>query len=555
MKLNKVIFHSILIATLIVMAVALLITLAVLNVYFTSVEKSQLRAQISLIGEGVESGGLSYLESVEDVYRITWISSDGTVLFDNNVDASLMDNHLSRSEIKEALAFGFGESERYSDTIAEKTVYEARRLNDGSVIRASFTIYSVFRMTMGLVPYLLLVIIGALILSAFISRRLSSHIIHPLNSLDLDHPLENDSYEELSPLLVKIDNQNQLINKQLEELKHKEQEFTAITGNMNEGLILLNESGNIVSINSAALTILSTSNECIGHNLLTVERSLEVQKLLESAKANGRSEISISRSGRVYQFIASRIEEGTVTVGMCLLIVDETDKAHAEAIRREFSANVSHELKTPLHSILASAELLENNLVKKEDIPQFIARIRHEAEHLVTLIEDIIRLSQLDETTDFPREKVDMKELITSVTSSLEAEAKAKGVTINIKCEELTVTGVRRLLYEIIYNLVDNAVRYNKEGGSVEVSFTKEKDKLLLSVKDTGIGIAKEHFNRIFERFYRVDKSHSRETGGTGLGLSIVKHAALIHKGEVSVNSSVGEGTEMCVSFPLSMLD
>ena len=555
MKLNKVIFHSILIATLIVMAVALLITLAVLNVYFTSVEKSQLRAQISLIGEGVENGGLSYLESVEDVYRITWISSDGTVLFDNNVDAALMDNHLSRSEIKEALAFGFGESERYSDTIAEKTVYEARRLSDGSVIRASFTIYSVFRMTMGLLPYLLLVIVGALILSAFISRRLSSHIIQPLNSLDLEHPLENDSYEELSPLLVKIDNQNQLINKQLEQLKHKEQEFTAITGNMNEGLILLNESGNIVSINSAALTILSTSNECIGHNLLTVERSLEVQKLLESAKANGRSEISISRSGRVYQFIASRIEEGAVTVGMCLLIVDETDKAHAEAIRREFSANVSHELKTPLHSILASAELLENNLVKREDIPQFIARIRHEAEHLVTLIEDIIRLSQLDETTDFPREKVDMNELITSVTSSLEGEAKAKGVTINTKCEELTVTGVRRLLYEIIYNLVDNAVRYNKEGGSVEVSFTKEKDKLLLSVKDTGIGIAKEHFNRIFERFYRVDKSHSRETGGTGLGLSIVKHAALIHKGEVSVNSSVGEGTEMCVSFPLSMLD
>lgn len=555
MKLNKVIYHALLLATLLIMVFSMFITLSVLNFYFTDIERRQLVSQTSLIGRGCEYGGAGYLEQVDDTYRITWIAADGSVLYDNTADASSMENHLDREEISEALRTGYGESERYSDTIGEKTVYEARRLSDGSVIRVSFTTSSILKVTAGMLPYLILVTIVAMLLSLVISHKLSERIIKPLNSLDLDEPLENDAYEELAPLLVRIDSQNRQIGSQLEELRNRQQEFSAITRNMNEGLVLLNNAGNIVSINRAGCRILSADPSCVGHNLLTIERSIEVQDIVREGREKKHAEMTLCRDGRVYQVRTTRIfSESGELVGLCLLIVDETEKAGAEAMRREFSANVSHELKTPLHSILASSELLENNLVKPNDVPVFVSRIHKEAEHLVTLIEDIIRLSQLDETVSFPTEPVSVRELTAQVIDSLQSEASEKKVSFESDVDDLVIIGVKRLIYEIIFNLSDNAVRYNKEGGHVKISFHNDGKSLLLQVEDNGIGIAPEHFSRIFERFYRVDKSHSRETGGTGLGLSIVKHAALYHKGEVSIESELGKGTVMSVRFPLSML-
>lgn len=555
MKLNKVIYRALLLATLLIMVFSMLITLSVLNFYFTDIERRQLVSQTSLIGRGCEYGGADYLDEITDSYRITWIAADGAVLYDNTADASLMENHLDREEISEALRYGYGESERYSDTIGEKTVYEARRLSDGSVIRVSFTTSSIMKVTAGMLPYLVLVTIVAMLLSLIISQKLSERILKPLNSLNLDEPLENEAYEELAPLLVRIDSQNRQINSQLDELRSRQQEFSAITRNMNEGLILLNNIGNIVSINRAACRILSADPSCVGHNLLVVERSIEVQDIVREGKEKKHAETTLCRDGRIYQVRTTRVlSEGGNMAGLCLLIVDETEKASAEAMRREFSANVSHELKTPLHSILASSELLENNLVKSEDVPLFVSRIHKEAEHLVTLIEDIIRLSQLDETVSFPTEEINMRELTAQVIDSLQSEAAEKKVTLVSDVDELTINGVKRLIYEILFNLTDNAVRYNRIGGHVRISFHNDGKALLLQVADDGIGIASEHFSRIFERFYRVDKSHSRETGGTGLGLSIVKHAAIYHKGEVSIESELGKGTVMSVRFPLSML-
>jgi len=552
--MNKVFFRSLLAATLAVMLFSMGVSLIVLNYYFVSIEARQLSQQTMLIGQGLMNGGMDYLKDMKDDYRVTWIAPDGSVLYDNTADSSLMDNHSQREEVMEAFAYGQGASERYSDTISEKTVYEALRLEDGSVIRVSFTVASIFQLTKGILPYILMVAVLAFLLSALLSKWLSKRIIEPLNNLDLDKPLENDAYEELSPLLIRIEEQKKQIASQIETLRHKNQEFSAITDNMNEGLILLNNESNIISINSAARKLFLCDDRAIGHNLLTIERSLEVQKLIEDAKEKGHSEISFTRNGRVYQVIASKIVEDKEMIGLCLLTVDETEKAQSETIRKEFSANVSHELKTPLHSILGSAELLENNLVKKDDIPLFLARIHKETEHLITLVDDIIQISQLDETASFPMEEVSIKELASSVMDTLQSESSKKGVIISSDIEDIKLLGVKRLLYEVIYNLTDNAIRYNKTGGSVKISFSKQASSLDLKVEDSGIGIPAEHLSRVFERFYRVDKSHSRETGGTGLGLSIVKHAALYHHADVDIKSEVGSGTAITVHFPLTMM-
>ena len=550
--MNKTIFRSVLVSCIIVMVFSLAVTLAFLNSYFINIEFENLRAQTELMAQAIDKLGMSYFDSFDSsVYRITWVGSDGDVIYDTDAEQSEMENHLDRPEIQDAAQHGHGEDRRLSDTLSRETLYSAVRISDGSVVRLSVTQASVFRITVGVIPYMLVVLVLATLLCTFISRRISRRIIDPLNNLDLDNPLENETYEELSPLLVRIDNQNRQIEKQIDTIRHRQKEFNAITDNMREGMVILNSGDLIVSINASAMKLFGGGAGIIGKNILVLERSPEFMNAMKEVKEKGRSEYFFERNGFVNRLIANQIQDDNKKVlGTCILIVDETEKVLSEGMRREFSANVSHELKTPLHSILASSELLMNNLVKDEDKATFISRIHSEAEHLVTLVEDIIRLSQLDETDDFPREEVDCAAIVESVVEALQSSAKSHSVTLEKDVDEISMQGVQRLFYEIVYNLTDNAIRYNREGGWVRISLHRQDGRIVLSVSDSGIGIPKEHFARIFERFYRVDPSHSRSTGGTGLGLSIVKHASQILGGGLSFESEEGEGSTFTVSFP-----
>lgn len=432
---------------------------------------------------------------------------------------------------------------RYSTTLLEKTLYCAKRLNDGSVLRISVSSVTVWVIVLGMIQPILIVVVVALVLSGVLASRISKHIMEPLNSLDLEKPLENDTYEELSPLLNRINKQHRQIDMQLLELQRKNDEFTQITQSMTEGLVLLNEKNIILNINPAALKLFHTKKSCIGKDFLTVERSHDVSHAIQDAFSNGHSEIRMECEKKEYRLHVNRIESNGVVIGAVVFAFDITDAAFAERNRREFTANVSHELKTPLQSIIGSAELMENGLVKSEDMTRFVRHIRTEAGRLVILIDDIIRLSQLDEGCDMPFENVDLYKIATDVAAELADIAAVKNIEITVTGETVRIKSVRRLLTEIIFNLCDNAVKYNKEGGVVEVSINRQENQVVISVKDSGIGIPQENQARIFERFYRVDKSRSKESGGTGLGLSIVKHAVQYLNGQIDLQSSVGEGT------------
>ncbi len=549
--MTKKIFHSILLVAGAVLLASLLFIMGCLYEYFGSVEKKQLRDELELASVAVERGGEDYLSSISsERYRLTWIAPDGTVLYDTVTDAESLENHADREEVREALAGGEGESSRYSSTILQKTMYCARRLTDGSVLRISISRATAGVLLIGMVQPILIVVIVALILSAVLARRLSRRIVRPLNELDLEHPLENDAYEELSPLLGRINHQHRQIDEQMRELEQQRTEFSQITGSMREGLVLLDEKERVLSINPAACRLFDADERCVGQDFLTLDRSHDIRLAIADAMAQGHGEARAERGGRVWQFDVSRILSGTAAVGAVLLAFDITERETAEQNRREFTANVSHELKTPLQGIIGSAELLENGMVQPDDVPRFVGHIRKEAQRLVTLIGDIIRLSQLDEGDEMPRETVDLLTLSQEAADDLTAAAEQKNVTISVTGESTCVSGVRRLLYEVIYNLCDNGVKYNVEGGSVSVRVGTEDGKAVVSVADTGIGIAPEHRERIFERFYRVDKSHSKASGGTGLGLSIVKHAVQYHHGTVELQSEEGKGTTICILLP-----
>ena len=549
--MTKKIFHSILLVAGAVLLASLLFIMGCLYEYFGSVEKKQLRDELELASVAVERGGEDYLSSISsERYRLTWIAPDGTVLYDTVTDAESLENHADREEVREALAGGEGESSRYSSTILQKTMYCARRLTDGSVLRISISRATAGVLLIGMVQPILIVVIVALILSAVLARRLSRRIVRPLNELDLEHPLENDAYEELSPLLGRINHQHRQIDEQMRELEQQRTEFSQITGSMREGLVLLDEKERVLSINPAACRLFDADERCVGQNFLTLDRSHDIRLAIADAMAQGHGEARAERGGRVWQFDVSRILSGTAAVGAVLLAFDITERETAEQNRREFTANVSHELKTPLQGIIGSAELLENGMVQPDDVPRFVGHIRKEAQRLVTLIGDIIRLSQLDEGDEMPRETVDLLTLSQEAADDLTAAAEQKNVTISVTGESTCVSGVRRLLYEVIYNLCDNGVKYNVEGGSVTVRVGTEDGKAVVSVADTGIGIAPEHRERIFERFYRVDKSHSKASGGTGLGLSIVKHAVQYHHGTVELQSEEGKGTTIRILLP-----
>ena len=549
--MTRKIFLSIMAAAAVVLLCSVLIIMGCLYDYFGGVQERQLEDELALAQTGVECSGKTYLEALKgESYRLTWIAPSGEVLFDSQADESSMENHAQREEVRQALETGEGQSSRYSSTLLEKTIYYAKKLTDGSILRISISRATAGVLVMGMLQPMLVVLAAALILALVLAKRISARIVAPLNRLDLEKPLENDTYEELSPLLTRINQQRRQIDAQLRTLQQKKDEFDQITASMNEGLVLMNEKGTVLSINPAARALFHAETDCVGRDFLTVERSHEISCAIRRALEEGHAELRVERGGREYQLDISRIEsEGTV-IGAVLLAFDVTEQAFAERNRREFTANVSHELKTPLQSIMGSAELIENGLVKQEDMPRFVGHIRTEAARLVTLIEDIIRLSQLDEGGELPFEPVDLKKLAEEASASLASAAAEKQVTIRVHGDDRQITTVRRLASEIIYNLCDNAVKYNREGGSVDVTIDGTAHGAVVTVQDTGIGIPPEHQSRVFERFYRVDKSHSRQSGGTGLGLSIVKHAVQYLGGRIELESQPGKGTTMRVHFP-----
>lgn len=549
--MTKKIFQSILLVAGCVLLASLLIIMGFLYDYFGGVEENQLRDELNLAAAAVEDGGTDYLSRLTaDRCRLTWIAADGSVLYDTRTDAESLENHASRAEVSQALTTGTGESTRYSSTLMEKTMYYAQRLDDGTVLRISISRATVGMIAVGMIQPLLIVLIVALILSGLLARRLSRRIVDPLNSLDLEHPLDNDAYEELSPLLKRIHRQHVEIQTQLRELREKTDEFTQITGSMREGLILLDEHGSILSINAAAQMLFGADAQCVGRDFLTVERSHEISAAIQAAVTDGHSEVRAERAGRVYQFDISRITSNGKLLGTVILAFDITEQEFAERNRREFTANVSHELKTPLQGIIGSAELIENGMVRPDDLPRFVGHIHAEAARLVTLIDDIIRLSQLDEGDAMPTEPVDLLAVSQEAAENLHDAAAARSVTVSVTGQPSVIPGVRRLLYEVVYNLCDNAIKYNRDGGRVDVTVAADADGSSITVADTGIGIAPEHQSRVFERFYRVDKSHSKASGGTGLGLSIVKHAVQYHHGRIELESTPGSGTTIRVVFP-----
>ena len=549
--MTKRIFRATLLVGVAVLIASLALVMGVLYSYFGRVQESQLRDELSLAAVGVEKNGTDYLRALQShQYRITWVRADGTVVYDTQVDAETMENHAQRQEIQQALAAGEGESSRYSSTLLQKTVYYAQRLPDGTVLRLSAVRVTAGVLVLNMLQPILLVLAAALILSGVLAGRLARRITEPLNRLELEHPLENDTYEELAPLLRRMEHQRRQIDRQMGELRQRSEEFDQITGSMNEGLVLLDEAGAILSINPAARRLLDADGDCVGQDFLTVDRDVTMSDALRQAAEQGHSEFRGERNGREYQFDVTRIQTEGRTAGTVLLVFDVTERAFAERNRREFTANVSHELKTPLQGIIGSAELLENGMVKQEDVPRFVGHIRAEAQRLVTLIGDIIRLSQLDEGEPMPTEPVELLAVAREVAENLRSAAETRNVTVEVTGTPATVSGVRRLLYEIVLNLCDNAIKYNTEGGRVEVEVAQDGGTAAVTVRDTGIGIPPEHQSRVFERFYRVDKSHSKASGGTGLGLSIVKHAVQYHHGVIQLKSEVGKGTEIRVTFP-----
>lgn len=555
--MSKKIFYSTLTIAAAVLLASLVVIMGCLYEYFSTVQVNQLKDELRLAAYAVEESGQEYLERLTQRdyrytwtpdYRLTWIASDGSVLFDTAEPARDMENHGNRTEVREAFAAGESSSVRYSETLTQRTLYDARLLNDGTVLRISVSQVTVLALVLVMVQPILLVAVFAVILSAVLANRMAKRIVRPLNTLDLDHPLENNAYEELSPLLRRIHQQRQQIFNQVRDLQKKTDELEQITSHMKEGLVLLDSAGKILSINPAARRIFGVEDGCYGQNFLTVDRELYLA--IQEALEKGHSEIRAEWNGRELQFDASAIESDELVIGAVLLAFDVTEQAAAERSRREFTANVSHELKTPLQSILGSAELLQNGLVKEEDIPQFSGVIHTEAARLVALVEDIIHLSRLDEGIAPPQEAVDLLETARSAAATLEDSAAKKQVRISVTGESVRVNGVPGFLYELIYNLCDNAVKYNVEGGQVDISVDRRGQAAVVTVKDTGIGIPADCQDRVFERFFRVDKSRSKQIGGTGLGLSIVKHIAQYHHADIALQSQSGQGTVIAVTFP-----
>lgn len=550
--MTKKIFKSTMFVCALVLAVGLAAVMGILYSNFDGQMRKELSKEAAYLTYGVEQQGVDYLKNIKDKSaRITYIDQDGTVLFDNEADVSEMKNHSDRTEFQKAEKYGAGESSRYSDTLSEKTIYYALRLKDGTVLRVSGTQDSVLALVENLIFPLCGLLCLMLILSGIMASAISKRIVKPINELDLESPEENRIYEELSPLLSKIHRQNREIQNQLELAKQQQEEFALITENMQEGLIVIDKYTMILSANSSAWNLFHMDRGCQGESVYCLDREEEFRHAIEQVLSGEHTELVLKLNGSDIQLIANPVIRDKKTEGAVVLLVNVTEKLERESLRREFSANVSHELKTPLTSISGFAEIMQSGLVKCEDIPQFAGRIYKEAQRLLQLVEDVIQISQLDEEkTSYTWEPVDVYQVCKNAFESLKEKAKRLNVHLYICGEYMKMEAVRTLLEEAVYNVCDNAIKYNRNEGSVSVFLTQTAQEIQIVVKDTGVGIPKEDQDRVFERFYRVDKSHSKEIGGTGLGLSIVKHAVGALKGSVILRSEEGNGTEICMKFP-----
>ena len=550
--MTKKIFKSIMFVCALVLAVGLAAVMGILYRNFDGQMRKELSKEAAYLEYGVEQQGLDYLKNIKDKSaRITYIDQDGTVLFDNEADVSEMKNHSDRTEFQKAEKYGAGESSRYSDTLSEKTIYYALRLKDGTVLRVSGTQDSVLALVENLIFPLCGLLCLMLILSGIMASAISKRIVKPINELDLESPEENRIYEELSPLLSKIHRQNREIQNQLELAKQQQEEFALITENMQEGLIVIDKYTMILSANSSAWNLFHMDRVCQGESVYCLDREEEFRHAIEQVLSGEHTELVLKLNGSDIQLIANPVIRDKKTEGAVVLLVNVTEKLERESLRREFSANVSHELKTPLTSISGFAEIMQGGLVKNEDIPKFAGRIYKESQRLLQLVEDVIQISQLDEEkTSYVWEPVDVYQVCKNAFESLKEKAKRLNVHLYICGERMKMEAVRTLLEEAVYNICDNAIKYNRNDGSVSVFLVQTAQEIQIVVKDTGVGIPKEDQDRVFERFYRVDKSHSKEIGGTGLGLSIVKHAVGALKGSVILRSEEGNGTEICMKFP-----
>lgn len=548
---NKIFRALVALAAMAVLVASGLITFLVSQDYFNETKK-ELAQEARYISMGLESGGNDFLNKIAaengSNVRITLIDKDGIVLFDNQAEAKTLENHAMRQEIMEAVAVGAGEAERFSDTLDKTTYYYAVRLEDGKILRLARTIDSIYKSVLQMLPIMGGIVIVVAFLASIVARRVTFNLIKPLDQVNLDEPLDNETYDELAPFLTRIAKQKRQLSKNLKKLRGKQEELTIITNNMNEGLVLLNGQQNVLFINESAAKIFGFSaKEVIGRNILTVDRAQEVQDLLQKVSQAGKGEGLYEKDGHFYQLSGSSVNGS----GSVILIYDVTEKMTAEKLRREFSANVSHELKTPLQSILGYAEIMKNGLVKDEDKQRFLERIHAEAGNMIELIQNIMELSRLDENKTLDEfEDVDLLKLAQSVTLRLKHKAQTKGVTLNVSGSSACVCGVQSILSEVLYNLVDNSIKYNKDNGKIDVKVQDGSEEVTVSVSDTGIGIGAADRERVFERFYRADKSHSKEIGGTGLGLSIVKHGVLFHKGRVELESEPGVGTTITFVLP-----
>lgn len=557
--MTKKIFQSTITVVITMLMLSFLLITGVLYQHFEQMQLNQMQSMATFVMQGAEEDGMDYFKDLKKTeVRVTWIAADGTVLYDNCYDAAKMENHRNRQEVQEALTAESGISIRRSSTLSEHTIYYAKKMPDSSVMRLATAQSSVWFLIGGLLSPVLFIFLAACVLAGVLSYRVSKKIVRPLSEIDLKHPEQVDTYEELSPFLKRIAMQNQEIDAQMAEIRKQQQEFSMITENMSEGLLVVDRNYQLLSYNKSAVRIFGISNPAAVKNVLAVNRSQEFREAVENAWKGRHTQQRLQMGERIYQVIANAVSDPEDTedlLGAVILVLDVTEREEQEKYRREFTANVSHELKTPLTSISGIAEIMKNGIVRQEDIPHFAGKVYDESQRLITLIGDIIRLSQLDENeVPLEREQVDMLELARDVVDSLQSVAQQNSILLAVHGTHGVVYGVRRVLHEMVYNLCDNAVKYNRAGGRVWVSVTAEKQTVSVSVRDTGIGIPDAQQSRVFERFYRVDKSHSKAVGGTGLGLSIVKHGAVLHHAEITLHSELEKGTEIILKFPQSSM-
>lgn len=544
------IFKSTMVVAITVFLATVLLILGALYNYFGSIQRNQLQSALNLAVQGVEKSGIDYLENIQlNQERMTYIDTDGHVLFDSSVSAQKLENHADREEVKEAMEIGKGESSRFSKTLTSENLYYAKKLKDQKILRISTSRMTMISIVLSMLQPVLIVLLATLALAWVLAKRMVNRIVQPLNELDLSKPLENEAYDELAPLLTKIDSQEKKIKEQVDALGNQKNEFESVISHMKEGLALLDRNNKILSINKAALQFFSTNESIIGKDFLDMERNLEMNQWLEEAKKYGSKDEVIERFGKEYAIDITSIQEDGQKDGLVILVQDISDKLLAEKSRKEFTANVSHELKTPLHSIMGRAELMENKMVREEDVPNFARDIRQEATRLVGLIEDVLHLSKMDEKSTFKQETISLKEIVDQQVSNLQDLSNQHGIQLEVEGKDIQFQSVKSLVEEIVHNLIENGIKYNKEQGKVMIHYGLDQQTPFFEVQDTGIGIPKDQLERVFERFYRVDKSHSKEIGGTGLGLSIVKHAAEYLQAKISIQSEEEQGTTVRVNF------